>query len=86
MKKMHFTATYCGSCYIKAYGRKFYKQGVLLQNIALNDKLIVDKMTVSKGKAFDLVNENYIGNTISFDAVLNSNNELKYISNVQIVV
>jgi hypothetical protein len=86
MDKLKFEAIYGGSCYIKAYGRrKFYKHGVLLSDIICNGNLIADKISVPKGKAFDCLDVVAdIGKRISFDAVLNSDKTINYISNIHL--
>jgi hypothetical protein len=86
MVKQRFTATFGGGCYIKAYGRKFYKKGVLLCNIEQNGNILCEKLSVQKGKAFDCLNELVdSGKVIAFDAVLNQDNTVSYISNVSVV-
>ena len=86
MKKQKFTAIFSGVCYLKAYGRKHYKHGISLRNVESNNCVIAEKMSVSKSKAFDVLDAVAdSGKPITFDAVLNDDNTVNYISNVQVV-
>ena len=83
MKRQTFVATYKGECYVKAYGRKLYKKGISLSDIALSGKVVAEKMTVSKTKAFDVLDISDNGEKITFDAVLTDDNKLTYINNLR---
>lgn len=85
MNKQKFTATFGGGCYIKGYGRKLYKQGYVLNDIAQNGNIVLSKASVSKTKAFDVLDvATSAGKTISFDAVLNGDT-VQYISNIEVI-
>lgn len=85
MEKQKFTATFGGSCYIKGYGRKLYKHGFALNDIAQNGNIVLKKASVSKTKAFDVIDVvASVGKTISFDAILNGDT-VQYISNIEVV-
>ena len=86
MDKMNFSAVYQGECYIKGYGRKFYKKGIRLADIKDNQKcLIAKQIDTNLSKAFTNYKELEYGNQIKFKAILTEDNKLLYISNVEII-
>lgn len=85
MNKQKFTAIFGGSCYIKGYGRKMYKHGYILNDIAQNGNIVLSKASVSKTKAFDVLDvATSTGKTISFDAIFNGGT-VQYISNIEVM-
>lgn len=83
MDKSTFYATYQRECYIKGYGRKFYRKGVKLNDIKdSKGNIIAEQMTVALSKAFSNADLNS-GDRIEFKAVLTDNNWLMYISNIK---
>lgn len=85
MNKSKFYAIYNGQCYVKGYGRKFYKKGVELINIEdCNGKIVIEKVRNHLTKALEKCLDFVSGTKIEFDAVL-TDNAISYISNVKIV-
>lgn len=86
MDKLNFSSVYQGECYIKGYGRKFYKKGVRLTDIKDNQGcLIAKQIDTNLSKAFASCKELERGNRIEFKAILTEDNKLLYISNVEII-
>ena len=85
MNKEKFCAIYNGECYIKGYGRKFYKKGIELINIENCDgKIVVEKARMNMTETFKKCSDIANGTRIRFDAVL-TDNKISYISNVETV-
>ena len=85
MNKSKFYATYNGQCYIKGYGRKFYKRGIELINIEdCNGKIVIEKARNNLTKALEKCLGFVSGAKIEFDVIL-TNNKISYISNVKVV-
>ena len=86
MDKLKCYAIYNGQCYVNGYGRKFYKKGVELINVAdCNGKDVVKKAKMTMTKALKKCLDFASGTKIEFDAVLTDNN-VSYISNVKEIV
>ena len=85
MNKLKFYATYNGKCYVKSYGRKFYKKGVELINIEnCNGKIIIEKVNMAITKALEKCLDLANGTKIEFEAVL-IEDKISYISNVRVL-
>lgn len=86
MNKLTFRAVYKGECYIKGYGRKFYKKGIRLIYIKdSNGNLIAKQIKTNLSKAFMNCKELVCGNEIEFEAILTEDNRLLYVSNMKVV-
>ena len=83
--RQNFTAIYAGGCYVPAYGRKHYKQGVRLRSVSKDGMELIAEISVNKNKALDSLTSDDVGKTIAFNAVMGPNT-LKYISDVRVVV
>lgn len=83
MEKQKFTATFNGSCYINAYGRKFYKKGYSLINIKDEKGNKIPDQKISQIKSFDIIADKSAKQNIEFEAKFDGN-KLSYISNVKI--
>ena len=85
MNKSKFYATYNGQCYIKGYGKKFYKRGIELVDVEdCNGKIVIDKVNMTMTKELEKCLNLANGTKIKFDAVL-TEDKISYISNVRIL-
>lgn len=85
MNKSKFYATYNRECYVKGYGRKFYKKGIELIDVTdCNGEMIVEKMNVVLTKALEKCLDLESKTKIEFEAVL-TENKISYISNVRVL-
>lgn len=83
MNKIKLYATYNGQCYVKGYGRMFYKKGVELVNIKdYNGNVVIEKIKKNLTKALEECLSFVDGTKIEFDAVIDGN-DISYISNVK---
>lgn len=83
MNKIKLYATYNGQCYVKGYGRMFYKKGVELVNIEdCNGNVVIKKVRKNLIKALEKCLVFVDGTKIEFDAVIDGN-DIFYISNVK---
>jgi len=83
MNKIKLYATYNRQCYVKGYGRMFYKKGVELVNIKdYNGNVVIEKINKALTKALEKCLGFVDGTKIEFDAVIDGN-DISYISNVK---
>ena len=79
-----FYAVYNGQCYVKGYGRKFYKKGVSFIYVTDCDgKIITEKLNVALTKTLEKCLSYADGTKIKFDAMI-TNNNIHNISNIKI--
>lgn len=83
MEKQRFTATFSGHCYIKSYGRKFYKKGYSLTDIRDEQGNQIPDQKISLIKAFDIIKDKTISHKVEFMAKFDGD-KILYISDVKI--